>query len=135
MGTSHVTHGLVLKEGEFTSFDFPGVTFTDAPGINPGGVIVGLFEDSWGNFHGFFSDAASKQSWPQGLTLSGWPLVETLFCIGLRPSWFAIFDTKASNRLMCICLFEVCGEKAKPRHQGARWQERKSCQTETYCRP
>jgi hypothetical protein len=42
--TSHVTHGFVLKEGEFTSFDFPGVTFTDAPGINPGGVIVGLFD-------------------------------------------------------------------------------------------
>lgn len=45
----------LLSNGVYTSFSYPasGVEFTEATGINPGGVIVGLFVDSAGNEHGF----------------------------------------------------------------------------------
>ena len=36
-----VSHGYVLSEGKFTSFDCPGSTFTGATGITPDGDIVG----------------------------------------------------------------------------------------------
>jgi hypothetical protein len=49
-----VLHSFLLSNGTFTSFDPPGaVGFSDATGINPSGVIVGLFFDSAGNAHGY----------------------------------------------------------------------------------
>ncbi len=51
--TANCNHAYQLSGGVYTSFDYPGAIFSEATGINPGGVIVGLFEDSSGNFHGF----------------------------------------------------------------------------------
>src|SRR6266849_6702948 len=47
------THGYVLRNGTFQSFDVPSSTFTQAWDINPGAIIVGDFKDSAGVFHGF----------------------------------------------------------------------------------
>jgi hypothetical protein len=48
-------HGFLLSKGTYTSFDYPevGVRITEPTGINPGGVIVGLFQDSSFGVHGF----------------------------------------------------------------------------------
>ena len=46
-------HAFLLSNGVFTSFDYPGAVFSEATGINPGGVIVGVFQDSSNNVHGF----------------------------------------------------------------------------------
>jgi hypothetical protein len=45
----------LLSKGVYTTFNYPasGVEFTEATGINPSGVIVGLFVDAAGNEHGF----------------------------------------------------------------------------------
>jgi uncharacterized membrane protein len=52
--TAGVGHSFLWSKGDFTSFDPPGtVGFSEAAGINPSGVIVGLFFDSLGNEHGF----------------------------------------------------------------------------------
>ena len=51
--TSAVSHAFLLSHGVFTSFDVPGDIFTDAAGINPSGVIVGIYVDAAGNEHGF----------------------------------------------------------------------------------
>jgi len=50
-----VNHSFLLSNGAFTSFDPPGTgpNGSDASGINPGGVIVGLYFDSAGVLHGF----------------------------------------------------------------------------------
>jgi len=48
-----VNHGFRLAGGTFTSFNFPGATFTDAYGINNAGDIVGDYLDSAGAGHGF----------------------------------------------------------------------------------
>ena len=50
----NVFHSFLLSHGVFTSFDLPGtVGFSDASGINPGGIIVGIYNDAAGNGHGF----------------------------------------------------------------------------------
>jgi hypothetical protein len=46
-------HAFLLHNGVFTSFDYPGAISTTGTGINPGGVIVGVFQDSSGGIHGF----------------------------------------------------------------------------------
>jgi uncharacterized membrane protein len=46
-------HGLLLSEGVYTTFDFPGAHGTAAFGINDHGVIVGSYQDSFGRFHGY----------------------------------------------------------------------------------
>lgn len=51
--TADCNHAFLLHNGVFTSFDYPGATFTEGTGINPGGVIVGVFQDSSGGIHGF----------------------------------------------------------------------------------
>jgi hypothetical protein len=53
--TAGVAHCFLLSNGVFTSFDPPGTgpNGSDATGINPGGVIVGLFADASGALHGF----------------------------------------------------------------------------------
>jgi len=51
--TADCNHAYLLSSGVYTSFDYPGAIFTEGTGINPGGVIVGLFVDSSNNVHGF----------------------------------------------------------------------------------
>jgi hypothetical protein len=53
--TADIAHSFLLSNGVFTSFDPPGTgpNGSDAAGINPGGVIVGLFADALGAVHGF----------------------------------------------------------------------------------
>jgi uncharacterized membrane protein len=46
-------HAYLLRNGVFTSFDFPGATGTGAGGINPDGTIVGVYFDTAGHLHGF----------------------------------------------------------------------------------
>lgn len=51
--TANVAHSFLLNKATFTSFDRPGAVFSDAAGINPSGVIVGIYVDSAGNVHGY----------------------------------------------------------------------------------
>jgi probable HAF family extracellular repeat protein len=48
-----VVHAFLLKDGDITSFDFPGATFTAAFGINPGSDIVGRYIDAGGVARGY----------------------------------------------------------------------------------
>jgi hypothetical protein len=47
-------HGFVLDQGNYTTLDVPGSTFTWANGINDSGQIVGSYEDAGGT-HGFLA--------------------------------------------------------------------------------
>jgi hypothetical protein len=51
--TADCGHAFVLSNGVYTSFDYPGAAFSEGTGINPAGVIVGVFVDSSNNVHGF----------------------------------------------------------------------------------
>ena len=51
--TSGVSHSFLLSNGVFKSFDPPGAIFSDAAGINPSGVIVGVYFDSAVVEHGY----------------------------------------------------------------------------------
>src|SRR5437660_6590550 len=55
MASPPATHGYVLENGNFQSFDVPSSTskFTEAWDINPDGHIVGDFQQGAGMFHGF----------------------------------------------------------------------------------
>jgi len=54
MDSANVFHSFLLSNGVFMSFDPPGtVGFSDASGIDPGGVIVGIYFDSAGAEHGY----------------------------------------------------------------------------------
>jgi hypothetical protein len=57
-----LTHGYVLQDGNFQSFDVPSSTFTQAWDINPAARIVGDFKDSTGMFHGFLRIAGRYTS-------------------------------------------------------------------------
>jgi uncharacterized membrane protein len=46
-------HGFLLRNGEFTSIDFPDATVTIATGINPQVDIVGAYLDQSGKVHGY----------------------------------------------------------------------------------
>ena len=52
LDAARVSHGYLLSNGQFTSFDFPGATFTGMAGITPDGDIVGRAQIN-GVFHGF----------------------------------------------------------------------------------
>ena len=47
------SHGFVLRDGEFTLIDYPGIAITEPMGINDDGVIIGRYEDANGRVHGF----------------------------------------------------------------------------------
>ena len=50
------THGLFfIPPNQFSTFDFPGSTFTSLNGINDKGVIVGRYVDASGIAHGFLA--------------------------------------------------------------------------------
>jgi hypothetical protein len=46
-------HGFLLRDGEFTSIDFPGALYTRALAINSRGDIVGAYRDAAGVNHDF----------------------------------------------------------------------------------
>jgi len=48
-----IRHGYLLRQGEFVTIDPPGAVNTQADAINDDGVIVGLYEDQAGVFHGY----------------------------------------------------------------------------------
>jgi len=50
---STALHGFLLKGGGFTTLDFPGAIFTDAHSINASGQVIGIYEDSDFQEHGF----------------------------------------------------------------------------------
>ena len=47
------THGYVVHNGIFQTYDVPQSALTQTWGINPGGDFVGLYDDQIGNEHGF----------------------------------------------------------------------------------
>jgi hypothetical protein len=50
------THGLFfIPPNQFSTFDYPGSTFTSLNGINDKGVIVGRYVDASGIAHGFLA--------------------------------------------------------------------------------
>ena len=51
--TADCNHAFLLSGDVYTSFDYPGAIFSEGTGINPAGVIVGVFADSSNNVHGF----------------------------------------------------------------------------------
>jgi len=51
--TGDLSHGFVLRDGQYTRIDVPGSTNTKVFAINDDGVIVGNFTDKGGNGHGF----------------------------------------------------------------------------------
>ena len=62
--SSGVTAGFIYQKNALTTLQFPGSNFTRPGGINAAGEVVGFFEDSSGNGHGFLwtppADAAKK---------------------------------------------------------------------------
>jgi hypothetical protein len=48
-----VRHGYLLRQGKFVTIDPPGAIQTQADAINDDGVIVGLYADRAGVFHGY----------------------------------------------------------------------------------
>jgi uncharacterized membrane protein len=47
------THGFLLRNGTFTTIDFPGVSITVCTGINNSGLITGRYIQSDDSVHGF----------------------------------------------------------------------------------
>ena len=47
------SHGFLLRDGEFTLIDYPGIASTEPTGINDDGVIIGRYTDASGRVHGF----------------------------------------------------------------------------------
>ena len=43
----------MLRDGQFTTIDIPGATFSGLTAINKSGAIVGRFQSADGVFHGF----------------------------------------------------------------------------------
>ncbi len=57
-----VTHAFTLVGSTYTSFDYPGATYTQANDINTQGDIVGYYRDSSGVYHGFLLSGGSYTS-------------------------------------------------------------------------
>jgi probable HAF family extracellular repeat protein len=47
------SHGFLLRDGEFTYVDYPGIASTEPTGINDDGVVIGRYTDADGRVHGF----------------------------------------------------------------------------------
>jgi uncharacterized membrane protein len=52
-GTIGNPHGFLLSNGVYTTFDYPGSTWTIAFGINSPDIVVGAYLDSNGMVHGY----------------------------------------------------------------------------------
>jgi len=54
--SNHHSHGYLLRDGQFSTIDFPGSSLTDALGIDPEGEVVGDYRfpgEPAVNFHGY----------------------------------------------------------------------------------
>jgi uncharacterized membrane protein len=51
--TTGLTHGYLVQNGNFESFDLAGSNLTQAWDINPQGIVAGVFRDLTGKVHGF----------------------------------------------------------------------------------
>lgn len=54
--TAFVTHGFLLRDGSFSTIDFPNAIFNSATGINDRGEIVGLYDTADDGVHGYLFD-------------------------------------------------------------------------------
>lgn len=52
-GSIGIPHGFLLSKGVYTTFDYPGSTWTIAFGINSSDLVVGAYLDSNGAMHGY----------------------------------------------------------------------------------
>jgi len=50
------TKGYIVRRGAFSPLEVPGSTFTAAWDVNAAGLIVGIYRDAAGAFHGFQYD-------------------------------------------------------------------------------
>jgi probable HAF family extracellular repeat protein len=57
-----VSHSFTLIGGTYTSFDYPGATFTQANAVNSAGEIVGYYNDTSGVSHGFLLSGGTYAS-------------------------------------------------------------------------
>ena len=46
----------IIRRGAFSPLEVPGATQTAAWDVNPAGLVVGVYRDAAGTFHGFHSD-------------------------------------------------------------------------------
>jgi uncharacterized membrane protein len=60
--TSGVWQGYLLSGGGYTSFSYPGSTYTVPQGLNDAGDVVGLYQDSSGVEHGFLLSGGTYSS-------------------------------------------------------------------------
>jgi hypothetical protein len=69
LGTS-LTHGYMVQNNTFESFDVPGSNLTQAWDINPRGDVAGVFRDTSGKVHGFLlrSGAVASIDYPSATT-------------------------------------------------------------------
>jgi hypothetical protein len=70
-------HGFTLKDGVFTTIDFPGSVFSDVVDLNDRGDLAGVWEDPSFGLHGFTFDKNGftsiddpAQTWPTPSTQS-----------------------------------------------------------------
>src|SRR5439155_25432573 len=72
---NNVDHAFLLVNGQFTSFDVPGATSTDAFDIDDSGEIVGVYIDTAGVQHGFVlkDGIFSTLDFPRAATRAGVP--------------------------------------------------------------
>jgi len=57
-----LTHGYLVKNGNFEPFDVPGSNLTQAWDMNPAGDVVGNYRDTTGKSHGFLLKAGQFTS-------------------------------------------------------------------------
>ncbi|HEX4802583.1 MAG TPA: hypothetical protein VFV14_03670, partial [Myxococcaceae bacterium] len=76
--SADVSHGFLLRGGEFNSIDFPGASYTAALGINRGGDIVGLYFIGDGG-HGFLLSGGGN------FTTINFPGASLTSAVGINP--------------------------------------------------
>ncbi len=54
--TAFVSHGFLLRDGSFSTIDFPNAIFNSASAINDRGEIVGIYDSADGGVHGYLFD-------------------------------------------------------------------------------
>jgi hypothetical protein len=86
------THGYVIQNGNFQSFDVPGSKFTAAWDINPAGSIVGEFQDLTGVFHGFLRTA-------DGYTSIDFPAAIGTHAFGINPGGAIVGTYTDTNKV------------------------------------
>lgn len=96
--SGQIVGGSVLDvAGSLSSIDFPGALLTVANGINDTGEIVGFYEDSSGNYHGFLDVAGSFSSidFPGASSTMAYGINNTGQVVG---SYYLLSDTNPSNQ-------------------------------------